>query len=179
MIVSVEQFNTYSGNMETSSDVVTMKTTILEAAQQTVSDYLGFDIESAERDEFVCGIGQNKLFLYALPITEVSQVLHSGSEISASDYTIGDRYLRLSSGVFESGIDNYEVIFTAGWTSETLPEIVRLTIFQIASLMLQETEGNIGITGKSFAENSRTYINYTNYEKWLRKLDPYRVVRLV
>lgn len=179
MIVNVEQLNVYSGNMETSSEVVDLKTTILGAAQQTVSDYLGYDIESAERDDFVSGIGQNKLYLYALPVTEVSHVLHCGREIPASAYTFGDRYLRLNSGVFASGIDNYEVIYTAGWTEATLPEIVKLTVLQIASLMLQETEGNIGITGKSFAENSRTFINYTNFDKWLKKLDPYRVVRLV
>ena len=54
-----------------------------------------------------------------------------------------------------------------------------MTILQIASLMLEESGGNIGITGKTMAENSRTFINYTNYDKWLKKLDPLRIVRLV
>jgi hypothetical protein len=44
--------------------------------------------------------------------------------------------------------------------------------------MLQESDGNIGITGKSMSEDSRTYINYTNYDKWLKKLDALRIVRL-
>lgn len=179
MIVSVTDFDTYSGNMETSTEVVALKTTILTASQQVVEEYLGFSIESSERTDTVSGIGQSKLYLYALPITTVSSILLSGQEVSASEYSIGDRYLRLNSGVWPVGIDNVEVEYTAGWSASTLPAIIKMTILQIASLMLQETEGNIGITGKSFSENSRTFINYTNFDKWLKKLDVYRVVRLV
>jgi len=52
-----------------------------------------------------------------------------------------------------------------------------MVILQIASLMLEETGGNIGITGKSFDDNSRNYINYTNFDRWLKKLDGLRILR--
>lgn len=179
MLLTIEQFNTYSGNMENSPDVRDMKETLLISAEEVVQDYLGFDIESQEHDDFISAIGQNKLFLHAYPITEVTSVCLSGSDLSADEYSVHSRYLRRASGVWPTGIDNVEVVYTAGWTSTTIPEVIKATILQIASLMLEEAGGNIGITGKTMSENSRTFINYTNYDKWLKKLDPYRIVRFV
>lgn len=62
------------------------------------------------------------------------------------------------------------------WTPEEVPEIVRLTILRIATLMLMEGGENIGVSSKSFADNSRTFISYTNYLKYLSPLQTYREV---
>lgn len=62
------------------------------------------------------------------------------------------------------------------WTSVEVPQIVRLTILRIATLMLMEGGENIGVSGKSFADNSRTFISYTNYMKYLSPLQTYRKV---
>jgi len=178
MIVSVEQFDTYSGNYETAEDVVAMKTQMLNAAQKVVEEYLGFDPESKSYDDYVSGIGYAQLYLFAHPITEVVSVEISGVSVPATSFTINGRCLRRNDGVWPVGIDNIHVSYTAGWSSENVPDVVRMAIVQIASLMLEESGGNIGITGKSFAENSRTFINYTNYKKWLEKLDGLRVMRM-
>ena len=58
-----------------------------------------------------------------------------------------------------------------------MPKVIKLSIMRIATLMLSETNGNIGLTGKSFADNSRTFINYSNYKKYLEPLDGLRIVR--
>jgi len=63
---------------------------------------------------------------------------------------------------------------TGLWGNGGIPSVVPLSILRIATLMLSETGGNIGLTGKSFADNSRTFINYSNYRKYLQPLDPYR-----
>lgn len=178
MIVSVEQFDTYSGNYETAEDVVAMKTQMLMAAQKVVAKHLGFDPESKSYDDYVCGIGYAQLYLFAHPITEVDSVEISGVSLPTTSFTINDRCLRRNDGVWPVGIDNIHVSYTAGWSSETVPDIVKMTIIQIASLMLEESGGNIGITGKSFADNSRTFINNTNFDKWLSKLDDLVVKRM-
>lgn len=177
MIVTVAQFDTYSGNFETSQDVVAMKTSMLLTAQGIVEDYLGYSPESAQRTDSVMGIGNNHLYLFAQPISAVSAVSFNGMTLLPAAYAICGNYLRLADGVWPNGAE-ITVTYTAGWSAQNMPEIIKMTILQIASLMLEESGGNIGITGKSMAENSRTFINYTNYDKWLRKLDPMRIVRL-
>lgn len=115
MIVSVEQFNAYSGNYENKEAVVRMKEMFLESAQGIVSGYLGYDPETEPQSDI--------------------------------------------------------------WGSDSIPAVVVLSVMRIATLMLSETNGNIGLTGRSFADNSRTFINYSNYRKYLQPLDPIRKVR--
>ena len=49
-----------------------------------------------------------------------------------------------------------------------------MAILRIASLMLSEQGGNIGVTSKSFSDQSRTFVNYSNYNKFLNPLSIYR-----
>lgn len=109
MLISVSEFDCYTGNFEDTPETVNLKTTFLKSAQELVSEYLRFDVEKE-------------------------------------------------------------------WTLEQLPELVKLTILRIATLMLMEGGENIGVSGKSFADNSRTFISYTNYQKYLSPLQTYRRV---
>ena len=179
MIVSLDQFNTYTNNNETSAEVDAMKEQMLKSAQEIVSRHLGYNVENEVHDDYICGIGQPVLFLFGYPVTEVLSLSLSGADIPVTEVVISGRGLRLKSGVWPEGLDNVHVVYKAGWTCETVPETVKMTILQIASLMLAESGGNIGITGKSMPENSRTFINYTNYDKWLNKLNEFMVIRLV
>lgn len=177
MIVSVDQFNTYSGNYEDTAEVIAMKENMLGSAQEVVENHLGYKVESETRTDYVQGIGNNHLYLFAQPITEVDSVSFNGATLLSTAYNICGNYLRLKNGVWPNDTE-IEVTYTAGWTSETVPDTIKLTILNIATLMLQEADGNIGITGKSMAEDSRTYINYTSFDRWLKKLDPFCIVRL-
>lgn len=107
MIVTVQQFDAYSGNYEDNENAVSIKTMFLKSAQEICDGYLGFDAETK-------------------------------------------------------------------WEPEEMPEVVKLSILRVATLMLSESGGNIGLTGKSFDNNSRTFINYSNYRKYLQPLDPIR-----
>jgi len=109
MLVSIDEFDNYSGNMEDDEKTLSLKTEILMASQELVSEYLRFDAEQY-------------------------------------------------------------------WENAAVPSIVRLTILRIATLMLMEAGENIGVSGKSFADNSRTFKSYTNYNKYLNPLQTYRKV---
>lgn len=178
MIVSLDTFNAYSGNYETSTTVDSIKETYLLAAEEVVEDYLGFHPTSAERTDILSGIGSDRIYPYAYNITEVDSLVVDDEEISSDDYEINDNYIRLIDDVFPTGNANVEITYKAGWTTSNMPSAITMTIMQIATLMLQEANGNIGITGKSFGENSRTFINYTNYDKWLAKIAKYKVFRM-
>lgn len=112
MLVSVADFNSYTGNMQADADVVALKEQILASAQNIVADFLRFDPENHEWDE---------------------------------DPTLN-----------------------------VCPGIILLTIKRIATLLLMEAGENIGVTSKSMPDNSRTFINYTNYFKYLRPIQNYR-----
>lgn len=174
--MDIELFNDYTGNVDNSTETTAIKQTCLDAACEIVNAYLGYDASAKARHEYLSGIGINRIYPKARHITEVSSLIVNGAEVT--EYDLIDDYVRLRSGIFPQGEENVEVHYTAGWTENQLPDSIRMTILQIASLMFQESNGNIGVTSKSMGDNSRTFINYTNFDKWLSKIDFWRVVRL-
>ena len=174
-IVNVEQFNQYTNNYE--DDPQHLKEIYLESAEKIVVNYLGYEPNVKEYDEFFSGIGDYKLYLNARDITNVGFVSVNGNPIDITHLDYKENYIfdRCRQKVFLPGIDNIHVIYTAGFTE--IPKLISISIMRIAALMIAEEGGNIGITGKSFADNTRTFINYQNYDKYLRPLDVYRVVR--
>ena len=130
MLVTVKEFNVYSGDFEgeeetsqqgqevQKSDVTLLKEELLKSAQNIVADFLRFDPEQKVWTE-----GKNP--------------------------------------------------------GEDCPDIILLTIKKIATLQLMESGENIGITGKSMPDNSRTFINLNDkgsYKSWLRPIQNYREV---
>lgn len=118
MLVSVEQFNAYSGNYEASAEVVALKEEILKASQNIVADFLRFNPEE-------------------------------------------------------------EVWTEGGNPGVGCPDLITLTVKKIATLQLMEAGENIGVTGKSMPDNSRTFINLSDkgsYRSWLRPIQSYRKV---
>ena len=109
MLVSISEFDNYSGNFEDSTQAISLKTQLLKAAQELVGEYLRFDPETK-------------------------------------------------------------------WEQNEVPNLVKTTILRISTLMLMEAGENIGVTGKSFGDNSRTFISYTNYSKYLSPIQTFREV---
>jgi hypothetical protein len=67
----------------------------------------------------------------------------------------------------------------AGQRNEAVPELIKSTILRIATLLNTESDGNIGINGSSFGESgSRTYVSYTNFDKYLYPISKYKIIRI-
>lgn len=179
MIVTVEAFNAYSGNYEDSQDAIELKSTFLESAEEIVSSYLSYHPEEKfYMDTPLTGSGYSHLLLPTRPITELLDLSISGESINENEILLLDDRIRFkkSSRVFPKGC-KVSVSYRGGWSNGAMPRVIKLSIMRIATLMLSETNGNIGLTGKSFADNSRTFINYSNYKKYLEPLDGLRIVR--
>lgn len=180
MIVTVELFNTFSGNFEDAAEAVMLKEIFLTSAEQIVSGYLGYDPLLQEySDVMLSGSGKRKLYLPVHQITQLRSLLLNAAVIDPSSISLHDDfiYFKSSTGLFSIGVDNILASFSAGWEFSSMPSVITLSILRIATLMLSETNGNIGLTGKSFADNSRTFINYSNYKKYLQPLDSLRIIR--
>jgi hypothetical protein len=60
-----------------------------------------------------------------------------------------------------------------------VPRIIRLTVLRIAALLQGETDENIGVTSKTFGDSgSRTFVNYTNFDKYLLPISKYKLIRI-
>jgi hypothetical protein len=61
--------------------------------------------------------------------------------------------------------------------AQDMPAIFKQTALRIAALLLTEADNNIGITSKQFGDSgSRTFINYTNFDKYLSPLSKYKLI---
>lgn len=175
-LITVEQLRAYTGNYE--EDVLDLYTVVCESATDVVIDYLGFDPSFNDYDEVFSGIGDYKQYLKVRDIEGVYYLEIDGREIDLRNISYKDDYIFTTNRkkIFTEGVDNIRVKFFAGMRK--LPEIVTLTALRIAALMLQEFGSNIGISSKSFADQSRTFINYSDYSKYLMPLKYLRIVTL-
>jgi len=86
--------------------------------------------------------------------------------IGNADATTPSPILNGGNALLESGANN-------------IPAEIVLTILRIAALLESESNQNIGITGKTFAESGgRTFTNYTNFNKFLFPISRYRLKRV-
>jgi len=179
MIASIAMFDTYSGNYEDAPEAVQLKGAFLCTAEDIVSSYLGFDPKQQEYADIVCsGTGSRRLYLPCRNITVVQALTVGTAAVDTSLVAACDDHIRFVDHAtkFPVGEDNIRLSYTAGWDAQEMPSVIVVSILRIATLMLSETGGNIGLTGKSFADNSRTFVNYSNYRKYLQPLDSLRIL---
>jgi hypothetical protein len=95
-------------------------------------------------------------------------------------------YLDYERTIDGGNAEGYDLIFnyidggtalTIGVIETSMPVIFKQTVLRIAALLLTEADNNIGITSKSFGDmGSRTFISYTNFDKYLYPLSKYRLI---
>ena len=118
MIIDIETFKKYSNVF---SDNIELQELYIKSAQDIVSSYLGYDIES--------------------------------------------KLLNIETQELETAV--------------LIPDIIIITIMRIASILQMESDGNIAISSKSFSDSgTRTFINYTDYSKYLLPISMYRKIRI-
>ena len=140
------------------------------AAQNIVENYLGYEIESKEYIKHFALHSSNVIKCGVKNITAVSEITVDGAPVE--DYYIDDDKIILNQPVIS---DNIIVKFTAGF-SEDLPQIIKLTVLRIAALLQTESNNNIGISGKSFIDGSRTFTNFTNFDRYLIACSKYKLI---
>jgi hypothetical protein len=159
--------NVYSEN--------TIQQQYVDAAENIVNNYLGYIPTLSNYAQFLNGNGTNELQLAAKPINTLMSILINGQIIPTTDfYTVGE-FIYYNT-IFPIGNRNIEVNYTAG--NAVIPEVIKLTVLRIAALLQTESDSNIGITSKSFADSgTRSFINTVNFDKYLIQISDYRILR--
>ena len=170
LIVSLDEFRQYANFYSEGTDDLCIR--YIKASTDIVSNYLGYN--PIMKDYFcrISGTGTPMLYVSVPKICSVNRLRIDGKEID--DYFISDDCIVLNNGLFNEGVYNIEVSYCGGWRIQDIPSAIKMAILRIASLMLSEQGGNIGVTSKSFSDQSRTFVNYSNYNKFLNPLSIYR-----
>ena len=168
MIVTKEELEGFTGvQFESGNNIAEL---FIGAAQNIVENYLGYEIESKEYIKHFSLHTSNIIKCGVKNITNVSEITIDGTLVE--DYYINDDKIILKQPVIS---DNIIVKFTAGFSTD-LPAIIKLTVLRISALLQTESNNNIGVSGKSFIDGSRTFINYTNFSKYLDTCSKYKLI---
>lgn len=174
-LVSVKEFNTFSSNYDDTEDSVRLKVQLLRSAQSVVEDYLNYPLVSGLHIDHHIGFNNSMIKLDNRPVSQIMSVTVNGCDFDNYGFDYESIY-RTDGRYFRNG-DKIVIEYETNITS--VPPLIKTTILRIATLMLMEAGENIGLTGKSMTDgNSRTFITYTNYDKYLRPLNSYRVFKL-
>ena len=168
MIVTKEELQGFTGvEFESGNNIAEL---FIGAAQNIVENYLGYEVEIKEYTKHFTLHSSNVIKCGVKNITVVSEITVDGTPVD--NYYIDDDKIVLKQPVIS---DNIIVTFTAGFSTD-LPQIIKLTVLRIAALLQTESNNNIGISGKSFMDGSRTFMNFTNYDKYLISCSKYKLI---
>lgn len=145
------------------------------SAMEQVRDYLGYDPESQTYTQTVKGDGGSLAALQAMPITAISAFQIDGIESDPSGLEVEtENYICFKdNSVFAKG-SRYTVTFTAGFA--TVPDIIKTTALQLASLLWESSGGNLAVSSTSFADTgSRVFNNFTA-DRFLKQIAKYKRV---
>ena len=168
MVVTTNELQGFTGvEFESGNNIAEL---FIGAAQNIVENYLGYEIESKEYTKHFELHSSNIIKCGIKNITVVKEITIDG--VPVEDYYIDDDKIILKQPVIS---DNIIVTFTAGF-SEEVPQIIKLTVLRIAALLQTESNNNIGISGKSFMDGSRTFTNFTNFDRYLIACSKYKLI---
>lgn len=168
MVITKEELQGYTGvEFESGNNISEL---FIGAAQNIVESYLGYEIESKEYIKHFALHTSNIIKCGVKNITNVAEITIDGTPVE--DYYIDDDKIILKQPVIS---DNIIVKFTAGFSAD-LPQIIKLTVLRIAALLQTESNNNIGISGKSFMDGSRTFTNFTNFDRYLIACSKYKLI---
>ena len=168
MVVTKEELEGFTGvQFESGNNIAEL---FIGASQNIVENYLGYEIESNEYVKHFALHSSNVIKCGVKNITAVKEITVDGAPVE--NYYIDDDKIILNQPVIS---DNIIITFTAGF-GEDLPQIIKLTVLRIAALLQTESNNNIGISGKSFMDGSRTFTNFTNFDRYLITCSKYKLI---
>lgn len=175
--VTLATWKKYANKREEDATGEALYQLYIDAAEQIVSDYLSYSPSSTTYTHTLKGTGRDAIQLKAKPVTILTSVTVDDVARDVSDMILDNELMTDTTGdIFDVDAD-VVVVYTAGWAS--VPALIQMAVMEIASLLSLQSGENIGVSSTSFdGGNTRSFINYTNFDKYLRPIAPYKVVRL-
>lgn len=154
---------------------------MIDAASAAIENYCSRQFQSASYTEVRDGHGGRRMTLRHFPVTDVTALTINGQLIPrrpsplANGYTFDDLTIKLTGYVFDEGVDNVSITYTAGLAS--VPSDVELACCEVVMLRYKARD-RIGVTSKSLAGETISF-NADDFPDYVtRVLDQYKVVGL-
>jgi hypothetical protein len=180
--VTMEEFQKYSNVY---GDII-LQQSYIDSAENIVNNYLNYSPLLHNYHHYLNGNGTHELQLKAKPVIAIHFLTVNGVSVPVSEFlNTNDEFIYYNQ-IFPTGVRNIEISYSAGWgtipdndviNEPLIPAVIRMTVLRIAALLQTESDGNIGITSKSFADSgSRTFISTINFDKYLIQLSPFKLI---
>ncbi len=167
MIGTLQEFKDYVGEASDKADP-RMLSALTRSASLLASSYNRRAFESAPYDLLLDGSCSPRLQLPDIPVTAVSAVYEAGTALVVgldpnADPTpdviwYGERGSLVRIGAIFSGYPkHYRVVYTAGYSAELMPEVVKQAAFDIAALIVKEKD-RIGTQSKTAGQQTTQYL---------------------
>ena len=143
------------------------------AAMEQVRDYLGYDPEQQTYTQEVKGDDGKLVALCAWPVSTITAFsidgeIHSPTEVEVES----ENYICFKDGSsFKKG-SRYLFTFTAGY--QTVPEIIKTTALQLASLLWESAGGNLAVSSTTFADTGSRVFNNFQADRFLKQIARYK-----
>jgi len=173
MIITLSEFRLYV-NAQPDTALEDLHTDLIGGAQEAVEAYLGYPLEENTYTRYYDGTGQDFIYLDIKPVKEITSLYIDGEEYSVENLQIIGNQILSKDFIFSRGNKNITVVFTAGYPEGTVPKIIKTTVLRIAGILWTESNGNVGITSKTFEGNNRAFLN-TRFDKYLEPLRKYKL----
>ena len=163
---------------ETFSDNTALVQGYIDAAADIINGYIGYNAHFNTYTEQVNGTGRTRILVNHANIKKINRISINGKKLELEPGAIGitSGVLYTTDYVFPYGFKNIEIEYEAGFTDEEVPAIFKQINIEIANLIQTMSGNNIGVTSKSFInEGSRTFIQNTNYDRYLQNLSTYKL----
>lgn len=169
MIITIEDLQKFTNVYP--DDANSQQELFINSASNIIANYLHYEPEEKQYTFFIDGTGEKEIEVPAQPITEIKSLEVDG--VKRNDFLFERNYI-FSLVPFPKGRRNIKTILTAGY--KEVPAIIKLTALRIAGILQTESNNNIGINSKSFQDSgTRTFINTTNFDKYLLQIADYRI----
>lgn len=173
MLTTLVYFNTFMNDFENSANIDAIKNNCIEGAEAIVSEYLGYPLE---KKRYVMSFQNiyNDFIIVPAYINTINELKIYDMGISEDDIVVNKVYITIKNYWNYKGIQ-VNIDFYGGFEAATLPPLIKITICEIATLLYLQTNKNIGMTGIAAPDGmGRTFINYTNFDKYLKKISGYK-----
>lgn len=171
MLITVDYFNNYSHDNNSTEEMLELKEDLINTAQDIIEEYVAYPLDEA--DYIFSDIAVYDYYIKAdAPITEVT--LCKVDDEVYTDYKIKGPYL-----YFKDKIRNKDIYLEYKGGFVEVPSVFKIVCCKIATLLLMEAGERIGVTGTTLSDGmAHQYVSYTNYNKHLQILNKYRISKI-
>lgn len=137
--------------------------TIVNGITDDLESMSGRVFKARDLTEVYDGNGRESLTLRKWPVNSVASIAIDGDTLSEDDYTIDHRLgrVRLVSGLFDSGFQNIDVTYNAGYAEPaTVPaHVTKLALDLLSYFYPQWVTGSLPVTSISLGNSGNMQVN--------------------